>query len=131
MARKADEPLRCVRLDNAAKIYPAERRKNWRNVFGQSVTLSDDVDTGVLKPALDVVVNRFPSIAACLRKGVFWYYLQQVEAPSDIKEEYSCRDVVSQRKVSPEELDGGKRCGRGYSCGPTGYERVSLDGLPD
>lgn len=89
MPAKTSKPLRWVRLDNAAKIYPAARRKNWSNIFRQSVTLSDDVDTGVLKSALDVVVNRFPSIAARLRKGAFWYYLQQVEAPPEIKEEYS------------------------------------------
>ena len=89
MSKKAKKPLRWVRLDNAAKIYPAARRKNWSNVFRQSVTLFEDVDTGVLKSALDVVVNRFPSIAARLRKGVFWYYLQQVEVAPDIKEEYS------------------------------------------
>ncbi len=89
MAKKAARPLRWVRLDNAAKIYPAARRKNWSNVFRQSVTLFDDVDTGVLKSALDITVKRFPSIAARLRKGVFWYYLQQVESAPEIREEYS------------------------------------------
>ena len=89
MAKKATKPLRWVRLDNAAKIYPAARRKNWSNVFRQSVTLFDDVDTGVLKSALDITVKRFPSIAARLRKGVFWYYLQQVESAPEIREEYS------------------------------------------
>lgn len=89
MAKNVTKQLRWVRLDNAAKIYPAARRKNWSNVFRQSVTLFDDVDTGVLKTALDVTVKRFPSIAARLRKGVFWYYLQQVAAAPEIKEEYS------------------------------------------
>lgn len=89
MAKQVVKPLRWVRLDNAAKIYPAARRKNWSNVFRQSVTLFDDVDTGVLKSALDVTIKRFPSIAARLRKGVFWYYLQQVESAPKIKEEYS------------------------------------------
>ncbi len=89
MAKKAKRTLRWVRLDNAAKIYPAARRKNWSNVFRQSVTLFDDVDTGVLKSALDITVKRFPSIAARLRKGVFWYYLQQVEFAPKIMEEYS------------------------------------------
>lgn len=81
--------LRWVRLDNAAKIYPAARRKNWSNVFRQSVTLHEDVDISTLKTALEIVVKRFPSIAARLRKGVFWYYLQQVEKVPEIKEEYS------------------------------------------
>lgn len=89
MVKKTAESLRWVRLDNAAKIYPAARRKNWSNVFRQSVTLYDDVDTEVLKAALDVTVKRFPSIAARLRKGAFWYYLQQVESAPEIREEYS------------------------------------------
>ena len=89
MKNKETRPLRWVRLDNAAKIYPAARRKNWSNVFRQSVTLAEDVDTAVLKSALEVTVKRFPSIAARLRKGVFWYYLQQVESAPEIREEYS------------------------------------------
>ncbi len=76
-------------MDNAAKIYPAARRKNWSNVFRQSVTLFEEVDTGVLKSALDITAKRFPSIAARLRKGVFWYYLQQVESAPEIREEFS------------------------------------------
>ena len=67
--------LRWVRLDNAAKIYPAARRKNWSNVYRQSATLYETVDTAILEAALEVTVKRFPSIAARLRKGVFWYYL--------------------------------------------------------
>ena len=89
MPKTETRHLRWMRLDNAAKIYPAARRKNWSNVFRQSVTLIDDVDTDVLKSALDITVKRFPSIAARLRKGAFWYYLQQMEAAPEIREEYS------------------------------------------
>jgi NRPS condensation-like uncharacterized protein len=81
--------LRWVRLDNAAKIYPAARRRNWSNVYRQSVTLREDVDTIVLRSALEVTVKRFPSIAARLRKGLFWYYLQQIESAPELLEEYS------------------------------------------
>ena len=88
MAKKKVQ-LKWVRLDNAAKIYPAARRRNWSNVFRQSVTLNEDVDISILKSALDVTVKRFPSIAARLRKGVFWYYLQQVEKAPEITEEQS------------------------------------------
>lgn len=89
MTKKEKTSLRWVRLDNAAKIYPAARRKNWSNVFRQSVTLFEAVDVDVLKCALAVTVKRFPSIAARLCKGVFWYYLQQVESVPEIREEYS------------------------------------------
>ena len=89
MAKEKGRALRWVRLDNAAKIYPAARRRNWSNVFRQSVTLTEKVDVPVLKSALEITVKRFPSIAARLRKGVFWYYLQQLESAPEIREEYS------------------------------------------
>ena len=81
--------LRWLRLDNAAKIYPAARRQNWSNVFRVSVTLSEKVDTAVLQSALDVTARRFPSLAARLRKGVFWYYLQELDHAPAISEEWS------------------------------------------
>lgn len=89
MKRTEKKTLRWVRLDNAAKIYPAAQRKNWSNVYRLSVTLREEVEKEVLQSALDVTVKRFPSIAARLRKGVFWYYLQQVEKAPDVREEYS------------------------------------------
>lgn len=95
--------MRWVRLDNAAKIYPAARRKNWSNLFRQSVTLTENVDVRVLQDALDVTVKRFPTIAARLRKGAFWYYLQQVESAPRIREEYSYPVVF----MSNEEM---RRC---------------------
>ena len=99
--KKEKNDLRWVRLDNAAKIYPAARRRNWSNVYRQSVTLREAVDTSVLKSALDVTVKRFPSIAARLRRGAFWYYLQQVESAPEISEEYSYPLVyMNQREMS-------------------------------
>ena len=84
-----ERKLRWLRLDNAAKIYPAARRQNWSNVFRLSVTLTEKVDIAVLQSALDVTARRFPSMAARLRKGVFWYYLQQLEHAPPVSEEYS------------------------------------------
>ena len=81
--------LRWMRLDNAAKIYPAARREGWSNVFRLSATLTEDVDVSILQSALDVTVRRFPSIGARLRRGIFWYYLQQLEHAPPIREEYS------------------------------------------
>ena len=89
MVKSEKQILRWVRLDNAAKIYPAARRKNWSNVYRQSVTLREEVDTAVLQAALDVTVTRFPTIAARLRRGVFWYYLQQVPQAPKLRQEQS------------------------------------------
>ena len=92
------QPLRWVKLDNAAKIYPAARRTNWSNLFRQSVTLTENIDVRVLQNALDVTVKRFPYIAARLRKGAFWYYLQQVESAPQISEEHSYPLVFMDRE---------------------------------
>lgn len=95
--------LRWMRLDNAAKIYPAARRPNWSNVYRISATLSEDVDKTVLQSALDVTARRFPSIATRLRRGVFWYYLQELEHAPAIQEE-------SSYPLTPMSRDDIRRC---------------------
>ncbi len=82
--------LRWLRLDNAAKIYPAARNHNWSNIFRLSVTLTEAVDRQILSQALDLTVQRIPSIAARLRRGLFWYYLEQVSHSPAIRKEASC-----------------------------------------
>ena len=76
-------------LDNAALIFPAIRRKNWNNVFRESVTLIEDVDPVLLQRAVDDLMPRFPSFYLRLRRGVFWYYLEEVAAPPQIQEDYA------------------------------------------
>lgn len=78
-----------AKLDNAAKIYPAARTKQWSNVFRLSATLAEPIDTDILQSALDAAIPRFPSIAARLRRGLFWYYLQQLDAAPRVRKEYS------------------------------------------
>lgn len=89
MKKTEAKTLSWVKLDNAAKIYPAVRRKNWSNVFRQSATLTEEIDKAALSSALAIVVKRFPTIAARLRKGAFWYYLQEIDTPPEIIDEYS------------------------------------------
>ena len=83
------KPLLWLRLDNAAKIYPAARSQTWSNTFRLSATLSGEIDIPVLENALVFAVRRFPSIGARLRKGLFWYYLQQLPYPPEVRQESS------------------------------------------
>lgn len=85
----AERKQQWLRLDNAAKIYPAALRKKWSNVFRLSATLSESVDRDVLRAALDVTLRRFPSIGVRLRKGIFWFYLERVPEVPEITEEQS------------------------------------------
>lgn len=85
----AGKKQKWMRLDNAAKIYPAAKRRNWSNLFRVSATLSEDVDVPILQSALDITVKRFPSMAVHLSKGMFWYCIEELShAPNVIPDEY-------------------------------------------
>ena len=95
-----ERKLRWMRLDNAAKIYPAAQRQSWSNVFRLSVTLRERVDVPVLQSALDVTARRFPSVCVRLRRGLFWYYLQQLRQAPVVREENSYPlTLMSRREV--------------------------------
>ena len=98
-----ENKLQWTPLDNAAKIYPAARRKHWSSVYRLSATLTENVDTEILQSALDVTVRRFPVLCARLRRGVFWYYLQQIQQAPEIQKENS----FPLAEMSKEEI---KKC---------------------
>ena len=87
LPKSSQRKLRWFGLDNAAKIYPAAATHRWTNVFRLSATLREDVDSEVLRAALDVTLRRFPSIGVRLRRGTFWYYLEEVAHAPDIMPE--------------------------------------------
>lgn len=66
-----------VRLDNAANIFLAARNEIDTKVFRLSADLDEVVDPVVVQQALDRVYVQYPLFRAVLRRGVFWYYLQQ------------------------------------------------------
>ncbi|PWH05414.1 alcohol acetyltransferase [Brachybacterium endophyticum] len=65
-----------VRLDNASNIFLAARSDVDTKVFRLSAEMDEPVDPGILQEALDATFERFPLYHAVLRRGVFWYYLQ-------------------------------------------------------
>ena len=69
-----------LRLDNAAKIYPAARSRKWMALFRVSVTLKEKVDEALLQKALLQLVKRVPLLSYRLRRGLFWYYFDWQEA---------------------------------------------------
>lgn len=84
-----ERKLRWMHLDNSAKIYPASATSRWNNIYRLSATLKDEVDREVLQSALDVTVRRFPSIAVKLKRGVFWYYLEEIAHAPTVQDERS------------------------------------------
>jgi acetyl esterase/lipase/NRPS condensation-like uncharacterized protein len=85
-----DKPkLMWMHLDNAAKIFPAAYRRNSNHVFRLSATLFDVIDKTALQTALDATVKRFPTIAVKLKRGMFWYYLEEINMAPVIEDEKS------------------------------------------
>ena len=76
-----------MRLDNAAKIFPAVRRRDWSNVFRLSATLTEPVDPQILQQAVEQAAPRFPSMLVGLHRGMFWYYLQRVSQPPQVHQD--------------------------------------------
>ena len=67
------------RLDNAAKIFPPTSTKKDPKVFRFSCLLTEAVDPLLLQNALDQTVRQFPFFCSVLRKGLFWYYLEETQ----------------------------------------------------
>ncbi len=87
-----DSHRKWMKLDNAAKIYPAAKRRNWKALFRLSATLTEEIDTTVLEKAQRSTLARFPGFALKLKRGVFWYYLEHNEGGPDIRPDgaYPC-----------------------------------------
>lgn len=76
---KADGKTRWYRLDNAAVVYSALQRAEYSAVYRFSAVMARDVDPAALRRAAETVMPRFPGFSVRMRRGVFWYYLD--EAP--------------------------------------------------
>lgn len=64
------------RLDNAAKLFPAVESPRITTLFRVSATLKERVDPELLQSALEKSIDRFPYFRVRLRRGFFWYYLE-------------------------------------------------------
>lgn len=77
------------KLDNAAKIYPASMSKKWTALFRVSATLNEKIDPVFLQDALERTAERFPGLSLKLKRGFFWYYLEQLEKAPRIQKDVS------------------------------------------
>ncbi|MCM1052645.1 MAG: hypothetical protein NC483_01520 [Ruminococcus sp.] len=65
------------KLDNAAKIFPPTTTYYDPKIFRFSVILSENINKNNLEKALNLTLNEFPIFNSVLKKGIFWYYLEQ------------------------------------------------------
>lgn len=93
--KKAQRPWR--KLDNAAKIFPPTVNSRDSRVFRCSCELYENIDEDILKNALDLTIGKFPFYKSVLKKGVFWYYLEDSSIEPVVREEYKmpCSPIYS------------------------------------
>lgn len=75
------------KLDNAAKIFPANSKKSDTKVFRFACELFDTVDPQVLQQALDITVEAFPLYQSIIKSGLFWYYFEKSRFKALVTEE--------------------------------------------
>ncbi len=94
---KRNEQRRWRKLDNAAKIFPSTVNSRDSKVFRCTCELYENVDKDVLKIALDLTLEKFPFYRSVLKKGLFWYYLEDSSIEPVVREEYRmpCAPIYS------------------------------------
>jgi NRPS condensation-like uncharacterized protein len=74
-----------MRLDNAAKIYPAVQNEELTAVFRLSCVLKERIKIKPLLEAVAKIENRFPYYKVKPKKGFFWYYLEFHNEPIPLR----------------------------------------------
>ena len=69
------------RLDLSAIVYPTLQRKDFSSLYRLSALMKEPVDPQLLQQALDMILPRFPTYKAAIRKGLFWRYLEPNNRP--------------------------------------------------
>lgn len=75
------------KLDNAAKIFPANSKKSDTKVFRFACELFDTVDKHVLQQALDITIEAFPLYKSVIKSGLFWHYFEKSHFEAVVTEE--------------------------------------------
>ncbi|MCR4591413.1 MAG: hypothetical protein K5668_11420 [Lachnospiraceae bacterium] len=78
---------RWYKLDNAAKIVPSQARGADTRVFRLTAVLKEEVNKEILEQALSEVAPEFPIFNVVLKRGFFWYYLEDSDLIPEVKEE--------------------------------------------
>lgn len=81
-----------IKLDNAGIVFPSVAKANNSSIFRIAMILTEPVQANILQKALDKTLRRYPLMTLCIRKGLFWRYMEKSSQPILIQkeEEYPC-----------------------------------------
>ena len=77
----SDSKRTWYKLDNAGTLYSALQKENYSAIYRFSAVLTQSVDPFLLQQAVNAVMPRFPGFSVRIRRGLFWYYLEDNTAP--------------------------------------------------
>ena len=83
------------KLDNSAKIFPLSESKKYSTVFRYSAVLKEEIDKVVLEKAVEKALYRYKAFKVRLKRGLFWYYLEENMKKPIVREEvyYPCKRI--------------------------------------
>jgi len=83
------------RLDNAAKIFPSASTGHDTNVFRFYCELTENIEHKYLQDAVNKAVEQFPIFRTVMKKGLFWYYLEDSLIKPIVEKEnkYPCSKI--------------------------------------
>ncbi len=81
------ESKKWYKLDNIGKFYSSLASNSIQNIFRYSVTLKESIDKNILQKALDLTIKSYPNFNVNLKKGIFWYFLEQTTKKFKVTEE--------------------------------------------
>jgi NRPS condensation-like uncharacterized protein len=92
-----------LKLDNAAKLFPAIMSGELTSVFRITAFLKSRVKYSALKEAVAITSKRFPYFSMSLGSGLFWYYLEYNKQLPRIQteEKIPCTAFATRRKNEP------------------------------
>lgn len=75
------------KLDNVGKFYSFTNKNKIPAVFRYSVSLKEVIDEEILQNALNDILKYFHNFNCHLKKGIFWYYLENSNKIVEVKKE--------------------------------------------
>ncbi len=77
------------KLDNAGKLYPSIASPRVSTIYRITTVTKDVINPQRLQAALECAAKTYPMFNVRLRKGVFWYFLEEIaQVPKVLKENY-------------------------------------------
>jgi NRPS condensation-like uncharacterized protein len=100
---KSIQELGWLKLDNAAKLFPAIMTGELTAVFRITVILKKPVRYTSVKEAVEITSRRFPYFSVSLGSGLFWHYLEYNHSLPRIQteEKIPCTAFAAKRKNEP------------------------------